>query len=141
MKRKVLRISEPVGEEKFGYAEAAVAGADLENRLSVGLTADPHVVLQMDDRLRLAGRAARVEEERHRVTVRRGVARLRRRSLDARPHIFNSPHLGIDRSQFGGIDDVRIDHRDPRAAVIENNAKIGRSQKRVDRHRDGARGD
>ena len=77
VKRKILRVAEAVGEEEFGDAEAAVAGPDVEDRLSVRLAADPHVVLQMNDAFGLAGRSTRIKEERHRIAMRFRVFHLR----------------------------------------------------------------
>ena len=62
-KREIEAVSEAVGEEQLGHAEAAVGLGDLEDPARVELGAEDHVVVQVDAALGQARAARGVEPE------------------------------------------------------------------------------
>src|SRR5438876_2943582 len=69
--RKGEVVAEPIGVEEARGRERRVLFGDAEDLLGVGDAGVRDVVLQVDDRLRLAGRAGAVEPESHIVPARR----------------------------------------------------------------------
>src|SRR5207253_10311562 len=57
------------------------------------------------------------------------------------PHLVDRPHFGVDGNELGRVDNLRIDHRDPRAAVVDDILEVGGFQKSVDRYGDSTGGD
>ena len=77
--REVAGVAEAVGEEELGGGVHLVGGPEAEHLLRVGLGRDHHVVVEVHGPLGAAGRARRVEPERHVVAGgRRGLERPRR---------------------------------------------------------------
>ena len=108
---------------------------------AVRAAADPHVVLQMDDALRLARRAARIQQEGEAVAVGCGVglagcASPRRRTASGMFHAAQ-PSLAIAAPSASG----RVEDQDPRVAVGEDDPRLLGLQERVDGNRHGACGD
>src|SRR6266550_3906682 len=66
----------PVGEEQLGHREAPIAVPDLQDMPPEGLTADDHVVLEVNGRFGSLGGAGGVEQECHVVPDRRRRGRL-----------------------------------------------------------------
>ena len=138
--RKILSVAEPVGEEEPGDREATVGRPDAEDVLGVGATADPRVVLEVDDALRLPRRPARVEHERRAVAVCAGVARPRIRRAETVGRLGDGPGLRVLRQARVGRA-RRVEDEEPRLAVVEDFFQVRGRQLRVERDRDGARGD
>ena len=141
VEREVAGVPQAVGEEELGDAEAAIIGFDAEDVLAVGLAADPHVVLQVDDPLRLAGGAARVEEKGEAVAVGRGVGGERRRRREARARVVGGPELGVEVGKLPRVQDRRVGDDDPRAAIGDDGAVVVRLQERGEGDRDRPRSD
>ena len=138
---KVLRVAEAVREEELRDGEAAVLGTDLEHMLAVAATADPHVVLKVDDALRLPRRPARVQKEGLGIAARGGVFENRLGSSEATRGFFGGRRGTAGGCCHGAVDDGRVDDEHSRIAVPENRLEPLRLQLRVERHRGRSRRD
>ncbi len=71
--RKIQPVAQPVREEKLGHGKRHIVGAQPQSGRGIGVGGVKHVVLQVDGRFRLAGRAGAIEPEGHVVAM--GVGR------------------------------------------------------------------
>ena len=122
------RVVQAVGKEELGRAVHAVVGSDMRDMAAVPLCRKEHAAMKVDDRLRRAGRAARVLPKAHVRLARRG------RRDRARPVVEEAGVRVGDREGRTRVAKHEIELLGPRVGRQRHRdrAELGRAKKRGD---------